>query len=84
MRAFRDDGTEIEVDYQVEEEGSEGSFGPPGPCDEGPSGAIVSLVSAETLAGRDVTAELSDEERERIEIYCGERHEPDDYYDEPY
>lgn len=83
MKVKRDDGTEIDVDYEVEEEGSAGYSGYGNTsCDEAPSGPVVSLTSAEDADGNDVLALLSDEERERIEIECAEQHEPADYYDD--
>lgn len=85
MKAKRDDGTEIEVDYEVEDEGSAGYSGYGNTsCDEAPSGPICLLTSAEDAEGNDVLSQLTAAERERIEIECAEQHEPDDYYEEPY
>lgn len=88
MKAKRDDGTEIDVDYEVEEEGSAGYSGYGNTsCDEAPSGPICVLTAAtqylkdgdQIVAELDVLAQLTDEERERIEIECAEQHEPSDY-----
>jgi hypothetical protein len=82
MKAKLDDGTELDVDYEVEEEGSAGYSGYGNTsCDEAPSGPICRLISAEDVHGNDLLNLMTDSERERIEIECAEQHEPDDYFE---
>lgn len=85
MKVKRDDGSEIDVEFEVGEEGSAGYSGYGNTsCDEAPSGSVVHLAEAEDAAGRDVLADLSDAERERIEQECAEAHDAEPYDPEPY
>jgi hypothetical protein len=66
VKVKRDDGTEIDVEWGVEEHSS-----PSNGWDDPGSGSVVYLTEALTVPGDvDVLADLSDAERERIEEEC--------------
>lgn len=73
MRAKRDDGTELDCEFVVEEHGSPGNG-----WDDPGSGSVVVLTSAETLEGEPV--ELGDEERERVEQQIAQAIDEDPHY----
>jgi hypothetical protein len=83
VKVKRDDGTEIDVEWGVEEHSSPGN----GWDDDG-HGSVVYLTEATTLDGEvDVLADLSDAEKDRIEIECAEAQNEIDcepYDPEPY
>ena len=77
----RDDGSEVDVEYVVEEHGS-----PSNNWDDPGAPTIVSIMKAYDDQGKDVAGELSDAERERIEQEIGQLidedpHYGDDFYD---
>jgi len=65
MKVKRDDGTDILVEWAVEDHSSPGNG-----WDDPGNGSVVYLTEAETLEGVDVSGDLSDAERERIEEEC--------------
>lgn len=66
MKVTRDDGTEIDVEWGVEEHSEPGNG-----WDDPGCGSVVYLTEARTVEGDvDVLADLSDGERDRIEEEC--------------
>ncbi len=76
----RDDGSEVDVEYVVEEHGY-----PSNGWDDAGAGTIVSITHAYDDDGNDVAGEMSDAERERIEQEIGQSIDEDPHYgDEDY
>lgn len=80
MKVRRDDGAEIDVEWGVEDHSS-----PDNGWDDPGHGSVVYLTEAEDQNGVDVLDELTDAERDRIELECAtaqdeaDREPPDDY-----
>lgn len=79
MMLKRDDGTEVDVEYGIEERGSPGNG-----WDDPGSGTIVYITHAYAPDGRDLADLLTDAERERLELEIGQAVDADDYYDDEY
>lgn len=77
MKVKRDDGSEIDVEWGVEEHGEPGNG-----WDDPGTGPIVYLTAATSPDGMvDLLADLSDVERDRIEQECAVAQDESDRYD---
>jgi hypothetical protein len=71
--AKRDDGSEIDCEFEIEEHGCPGNG-----WDEPGEASIVALISAEDAEGNAV--DLDDEERFRVEMQIAEAIDSDPHY----
>lgn len=74
MKVKRDDGTEIDVEWGVEDHGS-----PSNGWDDPGHGSVVYLTAAEDVDGNNVLEQLTDAELARIEEECAAAQDEDDW-----